>query len=223
MVKLRGRWVQIDPREWKNKFNMTVTVGLGTGSQQAILANVNAMGNIMLGLVKSGYGRLVSEQNAYQWAHEAEKALFPRAAGTLVTNPATLPPPQPQPNIDMMDLQLKAHKLELQDAQKKMKMDFDGAVEQLRQNHDAEKTKFQAMVDRVSQESEQQAKIAQEAMKASASESQIVLQGVVKQLEEYHKQAHERDLQQREAIAGLIEAKISAKAKKEKPKDNPAG
>lgn len=223
MVKLRGKWTQIDPREWKNKFNLTVTVGLGTGSQQAILSNVNAMGNILMGLIKGGFGRLVSEQNAYQWAHEAEKALFPRAAGMLVTNPAQLPPPQPQPNPEMLEIQLKAQKMEMQDEQKKQKMQFDGAMEQMRQKHDAEKTKYQSMIDRMMQESEQRASLQQEAVKASAGEQQILLQGVVKQIEEYHKQAHERDLQQREAIASIVETKISAKAKaKEKPKPDSA-
>ena len=223
VVKLRGKWVQIDPREWKNKFNLTVTVGLGTGSQQAILANVNAMGQILMGLIKGGYGRLVTEQNAYQWAHEAEKALFPRASGLLVTNPAQLPPPQPQPNPEMLDLQLKAHKMELQDEQKKQKMQFDAAMADRDKRHDAEKVQFQAMVDRAMQEADNRTQLAQEAMKNTAGESQILLQGVVKQIEEYHKQAHERDLQQREAIASIVETKIAAKVKKEKPKEKTAG
>ncbi len=35
-IKLRNQWVPVDPREWDSKFNMTVTVGLGTGSQEMV-------------------------------------------------------------------------------------------------------------------------------------------------------------------------------------------
>jgi hypothetical protein len=175
VVKLRGKWVQIDPREWKNKFNMTVTVGLGTGSQQAILSNVNAMGQILMGLIKGGYGRLVTEQNAYQWAHEAEKALFPRASGLLVTNPAQLPPPQPQPNPDMIELQLKKQKMEMQDQQKKDKMGFDAQMEQMRQQHEASKAQFEAMLEQSNQAREHQAELIKMAVEADQQDRQRVV------------------------------------------------
>ncbi len=34
MVQLRGKWVQINPKEWKERTDLTVRVGLGTGSEE---------------------------------------------------------------------------------------------------------------------------------------------------------------------------------------------
>ena len=45
IVRLRGKYVSIDPREWTNGFDMTINVGLGTGNKQeqmAMLAMVMA-------------------------------------------------------------------------------------------------------------------------------------------------------------------------------------
>lgn len=34
MVQLRGKWVQINPREWQERTDLTVRVGLGTGNEE---------------------------------------------------------------------------------------------------------------------------------------------------------------------------------------------
>lgn len=38
VIRLRGKYVSIDPREWKNNYDVTVNVGLGTGSQDQKMA-----------------------------------------------------------------------------------------------------------------------------------------------------------------------------------------
>lgn len=129
VMKLRGKWVEVDPREWRSRFNMTVTVGLGTGSQQAILNGVNAIANLAAGMVKLGGGRVVQEQNWYQLGRAAAKAVFPKDADLFFTNPAMLPPPEPQPNIDLMKIQVAAQKAAMGNKQKydKMMLDFQNA------------------------------------------------------------------------------------------------
>ena len=130
MVKLRGKWVQVDPREWKDRFHMTVTVGLGTGSQQTVINGVQMLAQLVGGAVQMGLaGRVVSEQNAYELFHTAAKAVFPREADKFFTNPATLPPQQPQPNPDLIKLQLQAQKQQDSTALKSRKMDIDTILE----------------------------------------------------------------------------------------------
>jgi len=145
-VKLRGKWVDVDPREWRDRFHMTVTVGLGTGNQQKTLNAVQTMGNLFLGAIQSGHGRVVQESNVFHLLKMAARATFPKDADALVTDPASLPPPQPQPNVDLMKVQLAAHKVELQDQQKKDKMAFDAAMTQLQQKFEAAMTMFEAKV-----------------------------------------------------------------------------
>jgi hypothetical protein len=38
VIRLRGKYVSVDPREWKNNYDVTVNVGLGTGSQDQKMA-----------------------------------------------------------------------------------------------------------------------------------------------------------------------------------------
>ena len=40
VVKLRNKWVEIDPREWKDRDDLTVSVGLGTGNKDQQLAHL---------------------------------------------------------------------------------------------------------------------------------------------------------------------------------------
>ena len=159
IVKLRGQWVKVDPREWNKKFNMTVTVGLGTGSQQTVINSVNMLANLAAGMMKAGFSRVVSEENAYFLGHLAAKATFPKDADKIFTNPATLPPPQPQPNPDLMKLELTKYKADMGDSQKRDKMAQDAQLEQMRQKLEADKVQFQAMVDRATQEQKQQSEL----------------------------------------------------------------
>jgi phage tail tube protein FII len=41
VIRLRGQWVEIDPREWKNGFDMSVVVGLGTGNKDQVVAHLS--------------------------------------------------------------------------------------------------------------------------------------------------------------------------------------
>lgn len=124
VVKLRGQWVQVDPREWRNRFNMTVSVGLGTGSQQTVINGIQVLGNLFMGAAQVGF-RGVQEQNFYHLLHKAAKALFPKDADMLVTDPSTLPPPQPQPNPELIKLQLQAQKQQRTGDQKDRKLTLD--------------------------------------------------------------------------------------------------
>jgi hypothetical protein len=40
VIRLRGKYVSIDPREWTNEFDMTINVGLGTGNKQEQMAMI---------------------------------------------------------------------------------------------------------------------------------------------------------------------------------------
>lgn len=126
MVKLRNEWVNVDPREWKNKFNMTVTVGLGTGSQDQVVRNAMAIVGMQMQFLQAGLGdRVVTEQNIFNAAEQVAKVSFPKKEGMFFTDPKMAPPKQPQPNPDMLKLQLAAKKADMGDKQKRDKMQQD--------------------------------------------------------------------------------------------------
>lgn len=138
MVKLRNKWVTVDPREWKNRFNMTVTVGLGTGSQQTVLQGAQLLLGAQFELLKAGMGgRVVTEGNLYQSLKRIAKAVFPRDADSFATDPSKLPAPQRPPNVDLLKLQQKdeSDKRKLKQRYDKMQQDFIIKTKEMAQQH----------------------------------------------------------------------------------------
>ena len=126
IVKLRGKWVQVDPREWRNRFHMTVSVGLGSGSQQTILNGINLLGSLQVQFAQMGLaGRVVTEDNLYNLGRMAARAVFPKNSDQFFTDPRTLGPAQPQPNPELIKLQLQAQKQEKTAEQKDRKLSLD--------------------------------------------------------------------------------------------------
>ena len=147
MVKLRNKWIPIDPREWENKFNMTVTVGLGTGSQDQISRNAMGIVGMQMQFLQAGLGdRLVTEKNIFNAAEQFAQVAFPKKDGQFFTDPDMAPPKQPQPNPDMLKLQLAAKKADMGDKQKrdKMAMDYDLALKNLAQEQNLTVTELMA-------------------------------------------------------------------------------
>jgi hypothetical protein len=45
-VRLRNTWVEVDPRQWKTRNDMTINVGLGTGGKAQQFAQMMALANV---------------------------------------------------------------------------------------------------------------------------------------------------------------------------------
>lgn len=43
VIRLRNEWVEMDPREWSTEYDMTVTVGLGTGSREKMVSELQML------------------------------------------------------------------------------------------------------------------------------------------------------------------------------------
>jgi hypothetical protein len=113
-VQLRKQWVTVNPREWRTRNEMTVHVGLGTGTKAQQLG----MMNMIIGCQEKAIGAgLVSRRNLHNSAiHLARLAGF-KNADEFFTDPAAPPNPQdpaaapiaPPPHPDMMKAQAAQH------------------------------------------------------------------------------------------------------------------
>lgn len=127
VIRLRDKWVTIDPQQWKNKFDMSISVGLGTGDQELMVQSMNAVMQLQQGIVHNGgMGRIVTEQNVYNAAVDMAKAVQPKKATYYFTDPSTLPPPQPAPDPKIQMTQMK---IQAQTQQRMAKMAFDKEME----------------------------------------------------------------------------------------------
>ena len=129
-LKLRNKWVDIDPREWKTQFNMTVNVGLGTGNRDVQLAHLNAMHQQQIELMKEGRGYMVSDENIWNLYKKMSEAMGFKHPELFVSDPekidpkAKQKPPDPALVKAQMDAQIGQGKLQ----QAGQKTQIDAAV-----------------------------------------------------------------------------------------------
>lgn len=115
-IRLRNKWVDVDPREWKSEFDMTVNVGLGTGNKDQQTAHLNVMHQMQIELMKSGRGHMVTDENVYNLGKQVSLNLGFKHPEMFVSDPASVQKPQPQMPPEVMKIQA-----DTAEAQAKMK------------------------------------------------------------------------------------------------------
>lgn len=137
--RLNGSFVQYDPQEWRDGYDMSINVGIGSGDKmqqmQMIGAIEAAQGVIVQG---GGMGKLITPQNLYNLQkRKCELAGF-KDPGEFFTDPSTIPPAPPAPppvdpkvQTKQMELGADAQKFQAQSQQEAAKtqaqMEFDAA------------------------------------------------------------------------------------------------
>src|SRR5712671_891093 len=106
-IRLRNQWVAVDPTDWKERNDMTINVGLGTGSNAQQLAHVMAIIGLQKEALAAGKANLVSDTNLYNSAREVTKLAGLKNIDQFFTDPSTQPPPQPSPDPRLMEIQMK--------------------------------------------------------------------------------------------------------------------
>jgi hypothetical protein len=99
VIRLRNKWVPVDPRTWTERFDLYVNVGIGTGNKQATINGASLIGQFQQQIVAGGgLGRIVTESNIYNLAREISEAIMPKKGDLFFTDPAGKPPPEPKPD-----------------------------------------------------------------------------------------------------------------------------
>jgi hypothetical protein len=106
-VRLRNHWVDVDPRAWKQRDDMTINVGLGTGSKSAQLSHIMAIIGLQREALAAGKTNLVSDDNLYNAAKEAAKLVGLKNVDAFFTDPKTQPAPQAAPDPKLLELQVR--------------------------------------------------------------------------------------------------------------------
>lgn len=158
-VRLRGKWVDIDPSTWTTEMDMTVTVGLGTGNHDKQISQLLSMMTQIdapLASFQGGLdGPILTKQNVYNKIKKLYEAMGYKEADDLYTDPSTAPPQPPQ--ADKEDPKVTAEKVKGQnnlmvtqakvqaDQQKqKDRVEADAAIEQIRANAAAQNDQREA-------------------------------------------------------------------------------
>lgn len=212
IVKLRGTWVPVNPREWRNGFEATLNVGLGTGSKDQLVRHLMMLAQAQTFGLQIGTS---TPKNVYEAQAELTKALGFKNADKFFTDPATQPPRPPQPNPAQMQAQVEQMKAQL-------KAQTDTQAKEAELQLERERMAMQAEVDRNRQAAEAQ----QQQLKMSMEKEleQFKVQASM-QLEQFKAQL-EQDTALKVAHmnneAKLIAAQLQAKATATAEQDNAA-
>jgi hypothetical protein len=114
-VRLRSAWVNIDPRGWKTRDDMTINVGLGTGGKAQQFAQTMAIANVQKELIAAGKVNLVGDSELYNTAAELTRIMGHKSPGRFFNDPTAINPqtgqllhPPPAPPAPPADPKLLA-------------------------------------------------------------------------------------------------------------------
>lgn len=136
IIRVQGKWVEMDPADWRTGYDMSVSVGLGTGNKDQMAAHITNLMEIQkeIGMAQQGMtGPVVTWENVYEAAKRLTENLGLKGVERYFTDPApqgqgqdgadpnaqqpSQPPAQPQepPPVDplqqaQMDAELEIKK-----------------------------------------------------------------------------------------------------------------
>jgi hypothetical protein len=149
IIQLNNQYVPVMPTEWKNRFNVTIQVGLGTGTkeQQIIILN-NILDKQLQAFQLQGQREfpMVSLKNIYNTLSKIVENAGLKTVDSYFINPdlgkqyVTPPPPPPIPPIEKIEMtridaenkrkiaDLELEYKELQQKQQQMLLDFEAKI-----------------------------------------------------------------------------------------------
>ena len=120
--RLRDKFVEYDPNEWRDQYDMTINVGLGTGDKQAQAGQLQMIMQNQMALM--GMGLATPDHIYHTQAKIIENAGYKDVQNFLnKPDPAKpfQPGPPPELQLKQMELQADAQKFQAQTQQEQMK------------------------------------------------------------------------------------------------------
>jgi hypothetical protein len=139
VIRLRNEWVEMDPREWTSEYDMSVTVGLGSGSREKMVMEIQQLLQIdaqILQLQGGANGPLVDYEKIYGKLKRLVEAMGLKGIESFYNDPAPkegtpdqASPDQPEQDAEQARVEAEGQ-IKLQIAQ----MDNDAKIEIARIN-----------------------------------------------------------------------------------------
>lgn len=114
VIRLRNQYVPVDPRQWRTRNDLTISVGLGTGNKDQQLVHLQ---QILLAQKEALMIGVATPKNIYHALSKLTQNAGFKDVENFWTDPSNAPPQPPKPDPVMMKLQAEAQfnqqKLEL--------------------------------------------------------------------------------------------------------------
>jgi len=133
IVRLRGKFVQVNPFDWSDRYDMVVTVGIGNGNKDQQLYHLSNITNVLDRVASTPYSYLISPENVHNLVAMYIKNAGYKNTELFISDPSTVQPPEPQPSVDMLKVQAQMQK-DQNDAQyKQQELQLKAQQQQLEQ------------------------------------------------------------------------------------------
>ena len=161
--RLRDQFVEYDPNEWRDWYDMTVNVGLGSGDSAQKMQALQMIAQNQMALMPMG---LSDPEKIYHTQSKIVEAAGFKDVQNFITDPRGKPPVPPPPNpmlqIEQMkqqgiaagnqfkaqqDMQTLQMTSQVQDQQHQREMQRDMEVERNKQEMQARDTQFQTQIE----------------------------------------------------------------------------
>jgi hypothetical protein len=136
LVPIAGRYALVNPKEWIERYDVHVTVGIGNGNKDQQLFHLNQISQLMQQVGATPYGYLITEENVFNLASEFIKNSGYVNPSKFITNPSVIEPPPPAPDPQLIHAETERLKVK-QDGVKKQ-----ADAKQAQDTHKLEVEKF---------------------------------------------------------------------------------
>ncbi len=134
IVRMRGKWVPVDPRQWVKRTDLTINTNYGTGDKAQQIAMMTNVLAIQKEAIAAG---LATPQNIYNTLVRLTRAAGYKDADEFWQDPAKAPPKPPAPPDTAIVIEEMRQKMDVQ------KFAADQQVQQMRLDNDKERYRLQ--------------------------------------------------------------------------------
>lgn len=124
VIMLRNEWVPVRPDTWKDKYDCTVSVALGSGDKDQQMSHLSQMLQFASQAMQGGLP-IVNVQNMYNLGSSLVKAMGFQNVDDFLTDPSKIPPqpqqPDPKQQEMQMESQIKQKELEIKQGELQLK------------------------------------------------------------------------------------------------------
>ena len=120
MIMLRNEWVPVRPDVWKDSYDCSVSVALGTGNKDQQMAHLSQMLSFAGEAMKGGLP-IVSMQNIYILGSAFVNTMGFQNVSDFLTDPSQIPPQPEEPSEAQMEMQVKSKELDIKAAELQLK------------------------------------------------------------------------------------------------------
>jgi len=177
VVRLRGKWVDIDPSSWSTKMDMSVAVGLGTGNRDRqvgqLITMLTQLDSAIVQLQGGLSGPLLTAGNVYNKLSKLTEAMGYREGAGFYSDPSSLPPTPPRPPapdptaaLAQAQLQLTQQQAALQLQQRREAAQLDAVIARERAQREAMIASARAQADLAAEQRQAQLQVQLEQQRA---------------------------------------------------------